>query len=265
MMTRAAVPVVMTLASNDPSGGGGIQADIETIASMGCHGAPVVTALTIQDSRELKEILPLSPGLVSTQARAILEDIPVATIKIGLLGSVENAGAIHTLLTDYPDIPVILDPILKARGADPASAELIEAFRTLLLPLTTVLTPNSLEARRLAPEADNLDACAMALLEHECEFVLITGSYEQSPEIVNTLYSNHRRLEAFSWERLPGSYHGSGSTLASAIAGLMAQGHEPYSAIRQAQQYTWETLRTGYRIGGGDQFIPNRLFWAEKR
>jgi hydroxymethylpyrimidine/phosphomethylpyrimidine kinase len=265
MSTSVSLPVVLVLAGNDPTGGAGLQADIEAIASMGCHAAPVVTTVTVQDTADLKTLLPLTPGLVAAQARAVLEDIPVATVKIGLLGSVEVAEAIHTLLQDYPKLPVILDPVLRAGGGtDLANADLIDAIQTLLLPLTTVLTPNSLEARRLAPEADTLDACAMALLERGCRYVLITGTHEDTPRVVNKLYGNNRLLESFCWERLPDSYHGSGCTLASAIAGLVAQSQEYGSAIRQAQEYTWNTLAAGYRIGMG-QRIPHRLFWATRK
>jgi len=265
MRSPVSIPVVMTLAGHDPSGGAGIQADIEAIASMGCHAVPVITVLTVQDTRNVKDMVPLSPGLVTAQARAVLEDMTVAAIKIGLLGSVEIVEAIHTLLTDYPRIPVILDPILAAGGgSELTTADLIDALQTLLLPLTTVLTPNSSEARRLAPNADSLEACAMALLEQGCEFVLITGGHEPSPQVINTLYGNNRRLEVFTWERLPGDYHGSGCTLAAAIAGLVAQGQEFLSAIRQAQEYTWQSLRAAYRPGKG-QSIPDRLFWANRR
>ena len=263
-MNNEPIPVVMTLAGNDPSGGAGIQADIEAIASMGCHAVPVITSITVQDTSNVKEVVPLSPGLIAAQARAVLEDIPVKAIKIGLLGSVEIAETIHTLLIDYSSIPVILDPVLAAGGgAKLAGRELIEVLNTLLLPMTTVLTPNSMEARELAPEADNLDACAMALLAQGCECVLITGTHEQSSEVINRLYGNNRRLESFTWARLPGSYHGSGCTLASAIAGLIAQGQAPQAATYKAQEYTWKTLQAGYRIGMG-QYIPNRFFWAGK-
>jgi len=262
-MSTASIPVVMTFAGNDPCGGAGIQADIEAIASMGCHAAPVITALTVQDTVDIKELTPLSAGLVIAQARAVLEDMPVAAIKIGLLGSVEIAEAIHTILMDYASIPVILDPVLATGGGtDLAAAELIDVIRTLLLPLTTVLTPNSIEARRLAPEADSLEACAMALLDLDCDYVLVTGSHENSPKVVNNLYGNGHLLESFAWERLSESYHGSGCTLAAAIAGLLAQGQEPYAAIYQAQEYTWSALQAGYRVGMG-QMIPNRLFWAD--
>lgn len=258
----ASIPVVMALSGHDPSGGAGIQADIEALASHGCHCAPVITAITVQDTQDVKSYAPLDGALIMEQARAVLEDMPVAVIKIGLLGSTEAVEAIHSVLQDYPEIPVILDPVLASgNGASLADDEILEAIDSLLLPNTTVLTPNSLEARILAPEADNLDACAMALLERGCEFVLITGTHENTPHVSNSLYGNHRLLETYTWERLANSYHGSGCTLAASIAGLLAQGLEPQSAIHEAQEYTWETLAHGYRVGMG-QPIPNRLFWA---
>ncbi|WP_018952612.1 bifunctional hydroxymethylpyrimidine kinase/phosphomethylpyrimidine kinase [Thioalkalivibrio sulfidiphilus] len=257
-----AVPVVMTFAGNDPTGGAGIQADIEAIISMGCHAAPVVTALTVQDTTSVQGFAPIDAELIIQQARAVLEDMPVAAAKIGMVGSIEAVQAIHTILMDYPDIPVVLDPVISAGGGgELANEEVVDCLRSLLLPLTTLLTPNSLEARRLAPESDNLDACAMALLDHGAEFVLITGSHENTPEVHNTLYGNRRKLETFTWPRLEGSYHGSGCTLASAIAGLLAQGTEPLSAAHEAQEFTWQALNHGYRIGMG-QRLPNRLFWA---
>jgi hydroxymethylpyrimidine/phosphomethylpyrimidine kinase len=261
-MAQPAIPVVMTFAGNDPTGGAGTQADIEAIISMGCHAAPVITALTVQDTRDLMHFEATDATLVIEQARAVLEDMPVSVFKLGMLGSVANVEAIHTILVDYADVPVVLDPVLRAGGGTAlADQELQDAMVELLFPLTTVLTPNSEEARRLAPEADTLDACGQELLATGCEFVLITGAHENTPAVENVLYGNMRRLEAFSWERLPHSYHGSGCTLASAIAGLLGQGLEPFTAIHEAQEYAWEALNNGYRIGMG-QHLPNRLFWA---
>lgn len=261
-MTQYDIPVVMTFAGNDPTGGAGIQADIEAIASMGCQAAPVITTLTVQDTRNVIRFEPVSSLLLIEQARAVLEDMPIACFKLGMLGSVENVEAIHTLLRDYPEIPVVTDPVLRAGGGNElADDELIDAMITLLLPLTTVLTPNSQEARRLAPEADTLDACGQELLATGCELVLITGTHENTATVDNILYGNMRKLETFSWERLPHSYHGSGCTLASGIAGLLGQGLEPFTAIHEAQEYTWEALKNGYRVGMG-QHLPNRLFWA---
>lgn len=257
------IPVVLALSGSDPSGGAGIQADIESLASHGCHCAPVITTVTVQDTQDIKSYTPLDGTLIMEQARAVLEDMPVAAIKIGLLGSSEAVEAIYGVLKDYPDIPVVLDPVLASgNGSTLAEDDVLEALDSLLLPHVTVLTPNSLEARILAPEGDNLDACAMALLEKGCEFVLITGTHENTPHVTNSLYGNHRLLETFTWERLPGSFHGSGCTLAASIAGLLAQGLEPFSAIHEAQAYTWETLKHGYRVGMG-QPLPNRLFWAQ--
>jgi hydroxymethylpyrimidine/phosphomethylpyrimidine kinase len=262
-----ALPVVLACSGNDPSGGAGICADITTISSLGCHPAPVITALTVQDTHNVRALLPVESKQLLDQATAILEDMTVAAFKIGVIGSVENAVALHRLLRAHPTVPVVLDPVLAAGGGkELASATLLDAIRTLLLPLTTVLTPNSVEARRLAPEGDSLNACAMALLERGCQYVLITGGHEPTETITNSLYGNHRLLESFHWPRLPNSYHGSGCTLAAAIAALLAQGHAshsgpPISAIVRAQDYTWRTLEAAYRVGGG-QWIPNRLFWA---
>jgi hydroxymethylpyrimidine/phosphomethylpyrimidine kinase len=256
------IPVVMCFAGLDSTGGAGVQADIEAIASMGCHAAPVVTALTVQDTQQVMDYTPVDASVLIAQARAVLEDIPVAAIKIGMLGDVPVIEAIHTLLTDYPNIPVVLDPVLAGGGGGELSNELvIDAIIRLLLPQTTVLTPNSIEARALAPEADTLDACGQELLDKGCEFVLLTGTHEEAEHVENRLFGNRRLLETFTWERLPHSYHGSGCTLAAAIAGLLAQGLEPFTAIHEAQEYTWEALRNGYRVGMG-QLLPNRLFWA---
>lgn len=263
MAGKEHIPVVLAISGHDPGGGAGIQADIEAVASMGCHAASVISCLTVQDTREIKRVQPVDAMLMVEQARAILEDLPVQAVKIGLLGSVTAVEVVHTLLQEYDDLPVVLDPILAAGGdgrslADP---ELIAAMTELLFPQTTILTPNSLEARRLSPAADTLDACGQALLAQGCEFVLITGAHEPGETVQNRLYGNHRLLETYQWERLPYSYHGSGCTLASAIAALLAQGVDPMVAVHEAQDYTWQTLQAGYQIGSG-QHQPDRFFWS---
>jgi len=134
-------------------------------------------------------------------------------------------------------------------------------MRNLLFPLTTILTPNTDEARLLAPGADSMTACAEALQELGCEYVLITGTHAATPHVINTLYGNHRELESYQWTRLPHQYHGSGCTLAAAIAALLAQGLEPLSAIHEAQEFTWQSLAQANRLGMG-QLIPNRFFWS---
>ena len=153
---------VLIIAGNDPTGGAGITADIESAISQGCFAFPVITCVTVQDTCDVVSINPLEAELVLEQARTVLEDMSVNAIKVGLLGSEENVEAVHELLADYPDIPVVLDPILSAGGGQPLAGEgIIEAVKELLLPYTTVLTPNTVEALQLIPGADNIQAAAL--------------------------------------------------------------------------------------------------------
>lgn len=261
-------PLVMSFAATDPSGGAGLQADLLTISSMGCHPLSVVTAVTVQDTSGVDDILPIDPEWVVDQARAMLEDVPVAAFKIGMLGSVENIAAIAEVMADYPDIPLVLDPVLASgRGDELVNDDMLDAMRELLIPQSTIITPNSMEVRRLAmnDEDENddpsLDECAKRLLHMGCEYVLITGTHEQTPKVVNTLYGEHGVLRSDNWTRLPGIYHGSGCTLAAAIAALLAQDVDVPEAVKEAQEYTWQTLNAAFRPGMG-QHIPDRLFWA---
>ena len=264
-----APPIVLTFAATDPTGGAGIQADVLTLTSLGCHALSVVTAVTVQDSSGVEAVLPLDAQWVADQARCVLEDMPVAAFKIGLLGSVEIISSIAQIIADYPDIPLILDPVLASgRGDELATDQMMRAMRDLLIPQTTVLTPNSLEARRLADDDGDtdqlsLDECARRLLDLGSEFVLITGTHENTTEVINTLYGGNGALRTDAWPRLPGSYHGSGCTLASALAATLANGLGIEEAVRDAQEYTWQSLRFAFRPGMG-QHVPDRLFWARE-
>jgi hydroxymethylpyrimidine/phosphomethylpyrimidine kinase len=267
-MPSSLPPIVLSFAGTDPTGGAGIQADLLTLSSMGCHALSVVTAITVQDTAGVEDVLPIEADWVSDQARVLLEDMPVAAFKIGMVGSVENCAAIAEVVSDYPDVPLILDPVLASgRGDEIATEDMIEAMRELLIPQTTIITPNSLEARRLADDGSDeersLDDCAMRILEMGCEYVLITGTHENTPQVVNTLYGQQGVIRSDSWQRLPGSYHGSGCTLASAIAATLANGLDVPEAVREAQEYTWQTLNAGFRPGMG-QHIPDRFFWARE-
>jgi hydroxymethylpyrimidine/phosphomethylpyrimidine kinase len=262
-------PIVLCFSATDPSGGAGLQADLLTIASMGCHPLTIVTAITVQDTSGVDDVLPIDAEWVNDQARAVLEDMPVASFKIGLLGSVENIAVIAAIISDYPDIPLVFDPVLTSgRGDELANDNMLDAMRELLLPQTTVLTPNSMEARRLVQDEDseedvqNLADCAKSLLQMGCEYVLITGTHEHTPKVINTLYSEQGVVSDEHWPRLPGIYHGSGCTLASAIAALLANGLPVEDAVNEAQEYTWQALKHGFRPGMG-QHVPDRLFWAQ--
>ena len=131
-------PIVLVFAASDPSGGAGLQADIMTLSSMGCHPLSVVTAVTIQDTTGVDDVSPIDAEWVADQARCVLEDMPVAAFKIGVLGSVETIAAIAEVVSDYPEIPLVLDPVLASgRGDELASDEMVAAIRELLVPQTT--------------------------------------------------------------------------------------------------------------------------------
>ena len=261
-----APPAVLTFAATDPSGGAGIQADILTLSSMGCHPLSVITAITVQNTSGVEAISAVDADLVADQARAILEDIPVAAFKIGVLGSAENVAAVAEIVSDYPEIPLILDPVLaSARGDEFANEDTLSAIRELLIPQCTVITPNTPELRRLALEDDEeslaLEILAMRLIDMGCEYVLVTGTHETTADVINTVYFEKGIVRSDTWQRLSGSYHGSGCTLASALAATIARGLDIAEAAREAQEYTWQTLKFGFRPGMG-QLLPDRMFWA---
>jgi hydroxymethylpyrimidine/phosphomethylpyrimidine kinase len=270
-MSASAPPTVMIFAASDPSGGAGLQADLMTVSSMGCHGLTVVTGLTVQDTAGIEDFMPIDADWIDDQARVVLEDMPVAAFKIGVLGSVEAIATVAEIVSDYPDIPLVLDPVLASgRGDALADEEAIAAMRELLIPQTTLITPNSIEARRLVhigdaedEEQDNLslEACALQLIEWGSEYVLVTGTHENTAEVINHLYAQRGLVRADAWQRLAASYHGSGCTLASAIAALLANGLEIPEAVFEAQEYTWQALSAGFRLGMG-QHLPDRFFWA---
>lgn len=268
-------PTVLTFAATDPSSGAGVQADIMALASIGCYPLSVITGVTVQDTVGVESVMPLDADWINDQARAILEDVSVNAFKLGLLGSVENVAVIAEIVADYPDVPLIIDPILASgRGDELSNEEMQAAMCELLFPQATLITPNSLEARRLAyyDEGDevkhsSLEECALRLLGMGSEYVMITGTHERSLDVVNSLYGVQNELPGlikdYHWERLPGSYHGSGCTLTSAITACLAHGLTMEEAVHEAQEFTWQTLRHAFRPGMG-QFIPDRFFWARE-
>ncbi len=261
-------PVVLAFAATDPSGGAGLQADVLTLSSMGCHPLSVVTAITIQDTAGIEDMLTLDPEWVSDQARGVLEDVRVDAFKVGLLGSIEVMTAVAEVVADYPDVPLILDPVLASlRDGDLFPEEIIAGLRELLIPQATLITPNGIEARRLVQDAEDenldLEVCAQRLIQLGCEYVLVTGTHEPLAEVVNTLYGEQGTIRSDSWERLSGTFHGSGCTLSAAIAATLANGLSLPEAVKEAQEYTWQSLKHGFRPGMG-RALPDRMFWARE-
>jgi hydroxymethylpyrimidine/phosphomethylpyrimidine kinase len=253
-------PTVLVIAGNDPSGGAGIAADIQAITAAGAHPAPVITALTVQDTVNASAVEPAAPGLVAAQAEAVLADMPVAAVKIGLLATAEIARAVAAVLARHPAIPVVLDPVLVAAGgARLAEETLVEVVLEHLCPRTTLLTPNALEIRRLAPAARDTAARAGALRQAGCAWVLAKGGDEDDEgrgEVINTLYGPGAP-QVFRWPRLEGSFHGSGCTLAAACAARIALGDPVDTAVAQAQALVHRWLEHAFRPGRG-QLVPLR-------
>jgi len=245
-------PLVLTFAASDPTGGAGLQADVLTIAALGCHPLSVVTGLTVQDTSGVEYLEAVPAGLVTRQAMRVLAESEVAAFKVGVLGSAENVRAVAAITAAHASVPLVLDPVLASGRGDPlADDETRAALLETLVPRATVLTPNTLEAERLGGR--------QRLLELGCRYVLVTGTHDATPEVVNKLYDANGLVREDRWQRLPGSYHGSGCTLASAIAVGLAKGRKVPDAVREAQDFTWRSLAAKLRTGKG-QALPNRFF-----
>ena len=261
-------PVVLTFAATDPTGGAGLQADILTLSALGCHPLSVVTGITVQDTAGVSGFFPVETELLIDQARTVLEDISVAAFKIGVVSDPDNIAAIAEIISDYPNAFVILDPVLASgRGDDLSTQDTIDALCELLVPQSTLIIPNSIEARKLV--ADHLDPakqeelplCAAKLVELGAESVLITGTHDQTQEVTNRLYDATGLVQQNVWPRFPFSFHGSGCTLSSAIAANLAFGMDLYQAVTEAQEFTWNALSFGFRPGMG-QYLLDRFYWA---
>ena len=257
------LPVVMSIGGLDPSGASGLLADACAAASMGAHATAVVTTLCVQDTVSAKAWTVIDAADVVSQARAILEDLPVAAIKLGTLGSPVNVEAVHSLLRDYPRLPVVLHAGAAIHHPSPVDENLLDCIVSLLCPHVTVLVANTVDARRLCPEADSGGASAQQLMSYGCQYVLLSGTEEPTETIINHWYGHHDHIDSVQWARLEGEFAGSGCTLSASTAALLAHGVEPFTAAAEAQHYTYEALRNGRRPGRG-LTLPHHLFWAHE-
>jgi hydroxymethylpyrimidine/phosphomethylpyrimidine kinase len=251
------IPLVLCISGHDPTGGAGIQADIETCAALGTHALGVIAAHTVQDTHDVSRISALAPILLAAQLDALLDDCRPAAVKLGLLGDSQQIPVIVRRLSAL-DVPVVMDPVLSAGGGkNLVAARLQAAIIEELLPRVDVLTPNAAEARRLAGLQD-LKSCGPALLTMGVKNVIITGGDEPGKNVVNTWYRSQGKPQRFAWPRLPETFHGAGCTLASALAALLAAGTALAEAIEGAQCYTHETLQRALTVGEGRR-IPGRI------
>ena len=266
-------PVVMIIGGMDPSGGAGLCADIQTLSAMGCHAAPVTTAITVQDTSAVKYFQLVEPEIIRSQLHSVLDDMDIAVVKTGMLGSREIVAVVSEVLNKRPEIQLIVDPVISSNNNEKLSEDLLcDSLSELLIPVASLISPNIPEAAVLAGKDTKVtidtDECAAIICspDSKCE-CLITGTHAESSQVINRYYRQGRKIREWEWPRLEFDYHGSGCTLASAIAAGIARGLQMEQAVHQAQQFVIDSLKTGFKPGHG-QHIPNRLChapWPEGR
>lgn len=258
-------PVLLTINSHDPSGGAGVVADVETANSLGCHCVSAITALNVRDTRNFKDRQSTSSSLLIEQVRVALEDSDVTAIKIGDVATVAQAEVIHTILGEYPSIPVVLDPVLHHGAAD---GDVAAAIRMLLLPRASISILSTDHISALSTCGDSVSACVQELLEFGCPQILVTvvlssGTQGEHNKVANRLYSTRGLIKEYLWPPLSQTFHGAGSTLSAAVTAYLAHGFELSEALQQGQQFTSQALTHARRVGMGG-LIPDRLFWCRK-
>jgi hydroxymethylpyrimidine/phosphomethylpyrimidine kinase len=259
---------VLTFGVSDPVGALGIQADLAAFAAQGCHALTVATAILVADSARVEDLQEIDPDWVMDQARVLLEDMPVAAFKVGSLASIEQASAIAEIVSDYTEVPLILDPFLSSLpDSGLLDEDMVAAIRQILVPQSTLLMVSQVELARMA-EAwregggnDPLEEIATDLVASGCEFVLVTGTTGEGGSRSNTLFGSDGVLAQIEWQHVPGSFIGAGGTLSAAITALMARGFSAEEAMRRAQEYTTGTLLHAQRFGMG-KLVPNKFYRA---
>jgi len=259
-------PVVLCFSGLDPSGGAGLQADIEAIGQSEAHAAIACTAVTIQSSQQVFGFEACAASLVKAQATAVLDDLPVSAIKSGMLGTTDNIAMLTKLFADQVidnNTPFVLDPVLVANSGGSLGDEktLVSAFRQLL-PYATLITPNTHELRALSGEQD-LHVGAQKLCAQGAHAVLVKTSHDfDSGDIEQYLYIQGEMVLKSTLPRLDGEFHGSGCSLASFIAGRLAMGDDLIDAVKAADSWIIQTLRAADAPHPDDtqaQLIPNRF------
>lgn len=260
----------LTIAGSDSSGGAGIQADLKTFAAFGVYGASVLTAITAQNTQGVAAVEPVSPGMIGAQLDAVLSDLDIAAVKIGMVGAEAAIAAVAAGLARWPRRPVVLDPVMIAKGGAPLlPADAVAALAAQLVPLCDVLTPNLPEAAALLGEPEAATEAEMArqataLLALGPRAVLLKGGHGTGPEAVDLL-AEVGSIVRFAAPRLPTRHtHGTGCTLSAAIAAGLATGMPRDAAIGAAKRYVSGALagaaamRVGHGIGPIDHFHHRR-------
>ncbi len=265
-------PIALTIAGSDSSGGAGIQADIKTMSAIGVYAASVVTAITAQNTTGVSGIQGISPDMVAKQIDAVFTDLHPSTVKIGMLYSEEIIMAVAEKLRTYKPEYVILDPVMiSTSGSRLISHEAIEAMKRELFPLSSVITPNRMEAEYLSgikiSDKANLEISAKNILSYGGLYVIVKGGHFKDTAMTDCLYDKNGLVECFKGNFVnTKNTHGTGCTFSSAIAAFLALGNDIVNAIRLAKQYLQNALECGADIDMGHGhgpvnhfFNPNKL------
>ncbi|GAB3929646.1 hydroxymethylpyrimidine/phosphomethylpyrimidine kinase [Microlunatus endophyticus] len=262
-------PIMLSIAGSDPSGGAGVQADLKTATALGAYGAAVITSLTVQNTRGVTGIHQVPAGFVADQARAVLDDLDVGAIKIGMLATPEIAEAVGSVLAEHPGIPVVLDPVMVATSGDRlVTAETTAVIIEKLLPAATLVTPNLGETGTLLvaepPQSpDEMVTAAIRLRERGCPAALIKGGHlDGQREVLVDVLADAGGIELIEGPLIDtANTHGTGCTLSSAIASRLASGDQLRDAIRAARTYLTGALRSGADLEIGRGHGPVDHLW----
>ena len=259
MQVENNIPTVLCFSGLDPSGGAGIQADIESIAANGGHALPIITCLTAQNSSQTTLLEAIDAKHLLKQTELLVKDIEINACKIGVIPNKRIASMLTNILELIPNIPVVFDPVfVSSSGTSLCDLDTIVQIKQTLLQKVTLLTPNHRELLALSKSDLPIETQAKEICELGTEYVLLTGADETTPDIVNTLFTQQGELQKYIWSRLPHHYHGSGCTLSSATACQLARGKSIKYATKRAQEYTWSTLKSAKNLGRHQKF-PNRI------
>nr|CRH07636.1 Phosphomethylpyrimidine kinase [Candidatus Magnetococcus massalia] len=263
MVMTHSPPIILTVAGSDPSAGAGLQADLKTIHALGGYGVSAVTAVTVQNSSTVTQVHPMPGALVADQMRAVLEDMPVAAIKLGMLGSAEVVEAVLRVLEAYPELPMVADTVLRGTGGgDLLTKEGVGPFVERLIPRATLITPNLDEAVRLAgvepiEQLDEMESLAEKLRKQGAQAVLLTGGHLPG-DTLQDLLSTPEGVWTWHAQRLSGpGFHGTGCTLASAVATGLAHGQPLHQAVDRGVAYVRKTLEQALTLGQGQRLLKH--------
>jgi hydroxymethylpyrimidine/phosphomethylpyrimidine kinase len=265
-------PIALTIAGSDSSGGAGIQADLKTFSALGVYGASAITALTAQNTQGVSAIHAVPPEFVRAQIDAVFSDLNVRATKIGMLGNEHTIAAVAEALQAWQGPPIILDPVMVAGSGDPLLDEGAEfALRAHLLPMADLITPNIPEAARLLGASAAVDEPMMVrqgelLLSLGAKAVLVKGGHGSGQEAVDIFLDGTNIVRLAADRVVTTNTHGTGCTLSSAIAALMAKGLPMLDAVREAKIYLTDALAKADELGVGHGKGPVHHFhalWAE--